>query len=148
MGGVVGGGGEVELVDFEGGDGECGAAGVVEDVDNAAGDGGEEEEAGEDEDGPEAAEAEAAAAAAAAAAAGGGLGAVGEAVGVVEVGFGWWVGGAGGGAVGGGGGLGGGVDSVCHDLKWLGVDLEEKRRKNMKWNGRRRRRSEGESVKL
>lgn len=51
MGGVVGGGGgEVELGDTEGGDGECGAVGPVEDVHGGSGDGGEEEEGGDDED--------------------------------------------------------------------------------------------------
>lgn len=102
MGGVVGGGGgEVELGDFEGGDGERGAAGVVDDVEEAGSDGGDEEDEDDEEDGPEAAVAEAATAATTATV--WWLGAEGVAGGVVEVGFGrWGDAGAGAGAVRGG----------------------------------------------
>ena len=98
--------------DLKGGDGEVGAVGAVEDPNDCAGDGCEEDE---EEDGKGYPEAEGTAAAAAAA--GAGLGAVGGTCGVVELGFvgreGWVACGSGGAVD---GGLGGWIDSVGHGL--------------------------------
>lgn len=107
-------GGEVELGQLKGGDAEAGAVGTVENPEDGAGYGDEDEDEDDEEGGPEAAGTAAAAAVAALAEC---LGAVDGARGVIELGFGgWkrWVCGcsSGSGAV--GSGLGSGVDSVCH----------------------------------